>query len=137
MEFCSRGLLKALLHYVLFHLHFGFISCFSCTFPRVYDTNMLVSKTRVKTREKRGGKKGGKTREKCETNARKTREKSKTRAQCEKMFLYYTMRWVKVRVSCILFMFLSRFCSQTFPKRKPNALCNMGFNLLLKGYHWF
>ena len=37
---------KALLHFALFH------SRFSRVFPRIYDTNMLVSKTRVKTQEK-------------------------------------------------------------------------------------
>ena len=42
-------------------------------------------------------------------NARKTREKSKTRAQRETMFLYYTMRWVKMRISCVLVAFWSRF----------------------------
>ena len=36
---------KALLHYALIHLRFYF--------SRVFDTNMLVSKTREKTREKR------------------------------------------------------------------------------------
>ena len=30
------------------------------------------------------------------------RENSKTRAQRETMFLYYTMRWVNTRVSCVL-----------------------------------
>ena len=35
---------------------------------------------------------------------RKTREKSKTRAQ-----LYYTMHWVKTRVSCVFLAFFSRF----------------------------
>ena len=68
-------------------------------------------------------------------NTRKTREKSKTRAQRETMFLYYTVRWVKTRVSCVLVAFWSRFgrvlvaiwsrfgplWSQTLPKRKPNA----------------
>ena len=48
-------------------------------------------------------------------NVRKTREKSKTRAQRETMFLYYTMRWVKTRVAFwsrfgrILVAFWSRF----------------------------
>ena len=42
-------------------------------------------------------------------NARKTREKSKTRDQRGTMFLYYTMRWVKTRVSCVLVTFWSRF----------------------------
>ena len=42
-------------------------------------------------------------------NARKTREKSKTRAQRQTMFLYYTMRWVKTRISCVLVVFWMRF----------------------------
>ena len=49
---------------------------FPRVFPRVYDTNMLVSKTR----------------EKRTKNARKKTEKSKTQAQREKRILYYTMR---------------------------------------------
>ena len=60
-------------------------------------------------------------------NARKTREKSKTREKRETMYLYYTMRWVKSRVSCVflafysrftrvLLAFYSRFCSQTQTK---------------------
>ena len=82
----------------LFHLAFFILPrVFPRVFPRVLDTNMLVSKTREKTREKH------------EKNTRKTREKSKTRAQRETMFLYYTMRWVKTRVSCVLVAFWSRF----------------------------
>ena len=30
-------------------------------------------------------------------------------AQREKMFLYYTMRWVKMRVSCVFLAFFSHF----------------------------
>ena len=74
---------KALLHYALIHLRFYFSHVFARVMTRVFDTNMLVSKTRVKTREK-----------------------SKTRAQRETMFLYYTMRWVKTRVSCVFLAFL-------------------------------
>ena len=72
---------------------------------------MLVSKTREKTREnaRKTREKREKTREKPEKNPRKTREKSKTRAQRKTMFLYYTMRWVKTQVSCVLVAFWSRF----------------------------
>ena len=62
--------LKALLHYALFHWRFSFYLTFFIlprVFPRVLDTNMLVSKTRVKTREKR------------EKNARKIKNASPTR----------------------------------------------------------
>ena len=45
------GSVKALLHYALFHLCFRFLSRLSQIF-HVFDTNMSVSKTRVKTREK-------------------------------------------------------------------------------------
>ena len=49
--------LKALLHYALIHLRFYF--------SRVFDTNMLVSKTRVKPREN-----SEKNKKKREPNAR-------------------------------------------------------------------
>ena len=54
-------------------------------------------------------------------NARKTREKSKTRAKREKMFLYYTMRWVTTRASCVFLAFYSRFARVFVHKRKPKA----------------
>ena len=74
-------------------------------------------------------------------NPRKTREKSKTRAQREKMFLYYTMRWPKTRVSRVLLVFCSRFVHKLYQNANPthnyglklyNTLC-VGFgNLELK-----
>ena len=76
---------------------------YSRVFPCIHDTNMFVSKTRVKTREK------------CKKNARKF----KTRAQREKMFLYYTMRWAKSRVSCVLVAFWSRFAHKHYQNSNP------------------
>ena len=64
--------LKALLHYALSHWRFYFTSRFSSRFRYQH---VGIQNARE--------------------NARKTREKSKTRAQRETMFLYYTMRWVK------------------------------------------
>ena len=66
-------------------------------FPPFFETNMLVSKREEKRKEK----------------AKKMREDCPT--QHEKMFLYYTIRWVKTRASCIFLAFFSRFCSQTLP----------------------
>ena len=84
---------KALLHYALTHLRFYF-SRVSLAFSLAF----LIPTCWYPKRER-----------KRERNARKTREKSKTRAQRETMFLYYTMRWVKTRVSCVLVAFWSRF----------------------------
>ena len=36
-------------------------------------------------------------------------EKSKSGAQHEKMFLYYTMHWAKTQVSCVLLVFCMHF----------------------------
>ena len=69
--------------FLIFH---AFFTRFSRVFPRVYDTNMLVSKTRVKTQEK------------CKKNARKIQN---------------TMRWAKnasqLRFARVLLAFCSRF----------------------------
>ena len=81
--------------------------CFTCVldfsrvFPGVYDTKMLVFKTRMKTQEK------------CKKNMRK----SKTRAQREKMFLYYTMRWAKN--SSQLLAFSLRFAHKPYQNANP------------------
>ena len=83
------GPLKALLHYALTHLRFYF--------SRVSLAFFIQTCWYPKRERKR------------ERNVRKTREKSKMRAQRETMFLYYTMRWVKTRVSCVLVAFWSRF----------------------------
>ena len=88
---------KGLLHYALIHLRFLFFSRFS----RVFDTNMLVSKTRVKTREK------------CE---RKIKNASPTRDNVS--ILHYAMgkNVSQLRFSRVLLAFFSRFCSQTQTK---------------------
>ena len=88
--------LKALLHYALSHWRFYFTSRFSfyLVFFLAFSSRFRYQHVGIQNaREK----------------ARKTQEKSKTRAQRETMFLYYTMRWVKTRVSCVLVVFWSRF----------------------------
>ena len=85
--------LKALLHYALFHSRFLFSRVF-LAFSLAFWIPTCWYQKRERKREK---------------NARKTQEKSKTRAQRETMFLYYTMGWVKTRVSCVLVAFWSRF----------------------------
>ena len=81
---------------------------------RVFDTNMLVSKTREKTREKR------------EKNARKIKNASPTRDNVS--ILHYALGKNASHVGRVLIAFWSRFgrvlvafWSQTLPKRKPNA----------------
>ena len=98
---------KALLHYALFHWRF-FI------FPRVFLFSLRLS---LGFCYQHVGIK----------NARKNVRKREKIGQHEKSFLYYTMLWVKTRVSCVFSRVLERLRS---PKCKPNALCNMGLKVL-------
>ena len=73
----------------------AFLSRFSRVFPRVYDTNMLVSKTRVKTQEK------------CKKNARNIQNASPTQENVS--ILHYTLgkNASQLRFACVLLAFWS------------------------------
>ena len=70
---------------------------YSCVFPRVYDTNMLVSKTQVKTQEK------------CKENARKIKKASPTR---ENVSIIHYALGKKASQLCFGHVLVA-FCSQT------------------------
>ena len=72
LENASFVVLKAKLHYALFHSRFLFFLAFFLAF-------LTSTKTRGKTQE----------------NSQPAPNARPTRAQCKKMFLYYTMHWVK------------------------------------------
>ena len=96
--------LKALLHYALYHWCFSFYLAFFIlprVFPRVLDTNMLVSKTRVKTRGKR------------EKNARKNNNASPTRDIVSILHYALGKNASQMRFSRVFLAFFSCFCSQT------------------------
>ena len=83
--------IKALLHYALSHWRFYRV------FPRVIDTNMLVSKTREKTREKR------------EKNARKIKNASPTRDNVSILHYALGKNASHLRFGRVLVAFWSRF----------------------------
>ena len=82
----------------LFHLTFFILPrVFPRVFPRVLDTNMLVSKTRVKTREKR------------EKNARKIKNASPTRDNVSILHYALGKNASQLRFSRVFLAFYSRF----------------------------
>ena len=84
----------------VFYLHAFFLR-FSRPLPRVYDTNMLVSKTQVETREKRV------------RNARKIKNASPTREDVSILHYVLGKNMSQLcffsRFSRVLFVFYSRF----------------------------
>ena len=87
---------KALLHYALFHSRF----LFSRVFPRVYETNILVSKTRVKTQEK------------CKKNARKNPKRDPNARKCFYITLCAGQKRVSVAFGRVLVINLSKTQTQ-------------------------
>ena len=74
---------------------FHFTSCFTSRFSsRFRYQHVGISKTQVKTQER------------CKENARKIQNASPTPEKCK---YYYTMRWTKMQVSCVLVAFWSLF----------------------------
>ena len=92
----SSTSLKALLHYALFHSHFLFFTCFSCVFPRIYDTNMLVSKTQ----------------EKCKENARKIQNASPTREHFSILHYALSKNTSQLRFARVLLISLTKTLTQ-------------------------
>ena len=101
---------KGLITLCVESLAFLFFSRLSRVFTHVFDTNMLVSKMRVKTREKR------------EKNARKIKNASPKRDNVS--ILHYALG--KTRVSCVFLAFFSRFTRVFVHKHKPKSYSVIG-----------
>ena len=87
----NNSTVKALLHYAFFHWRF------SRAYPRVYDTNMLVSNTRVKTQEK------------WKESARKIKKASPTREIFSILHYALGKNASKLRFSRVMLAFCLRF----------------------------
>ena len=75
-----------------------FLTFFLCVFPRVNDTNILLFCWYQKHAE----------------NSRKTRENCPTQEKHKKIFLYYTIHWLKMRA-----IFLAFFAHKPYQNANP------------------
>ena len=85
---------------------------FSRVFPRVYDTNMLVSKTQVKTQEK------------CKKNTRKIQNASPTREDVSILLYPLGKNASQLRFARILLTFCSHF------GHKPDQNANPTYSVI-------